>query len=231
MAKRVSSSTGRAPSKRPNRAAPPSRGLAESPIPARRVAPNPILTTSSGRVVSSPPLDSSPPLAAEAIGLFQTGMAALQRHEYPAAAEGFRSLLSRFPGERALLDRARVYLGLCERELLRHPTQPMTAEERLTAATAALNNGDEGRAEGLVRAVLAEDPARDLALYLSAAICARRGRRDEAVDQLRRAIASSPDVAAQAALDPDFDGLRDLEAFQSLTETPTSSWRARPMRH
>jgi tetratricopeptide (TPR) repeat protein len=223
MAKRVSSSAGKA-AKRPSRTASRTRGQVG-------------LTAPSGRLVSASqshrPLASAPPapLAAEAVGLFQTGMAALQRHEYLPAAEGFRSLLSRFPGERALLDRARVYLGLCERELLRHPSQPMTAEERLTAATAALNNGDEGRAEGLVRTVLAEDPGRDLALYLSAAICARRGRRDEALDHLRRAIAASPDVAAQAALDPDFDGLRDLQAFQSLTETPTAAWRARPLRH
>jgi len=149
-------------------------------------------------------------------------MEALQRHQYTVAAEAFNTLLARFPAERALLERARVYLDLCERDLRRRPTQPTTPEERLTAATAALNDGDEARAEGLVDAVLAEQPGQDLALYLSAAIHARRGRRDDALAQLRQAIALSPDVAAQAALDPDFDSLHDCEAFHALT-APTAA--------
>ena len=144
-------------------------------------------------------------------------MEALQRHEYRPAAESFRGLISRFPGERALLDRARVYVDLCDRELRRRPLQPLTAEERLTMATAALNNGDDARAESFVTAVLSEHPEQDLALYLSAAIHARRGRHDEALAQLRQAIAVSPDVAAQATLDSDFDALHGSEAFQALT--------------
>ena len=169
--------------------------------------------------------------APEAVCCFEAGMEALQPHQYTVAAESFNTLLARFPAERALLERARVYLDLCERELRRRPTQPTTPEERLTAATAALNDGDEARAEGLVDAVLAERPGQDLAFYLSAAIHARRGRRDDALAQLRQAIALSPDVAAQAALDPDVDSLHDCEAFHALT-APTAALphRARRMR-
>ena len=43
--------------------------------------------------------------------------------------------------ERALLDRVRVYLDLCERELRSRAPEPRSIEERLTAATAALNDG------------------------------------------------------------------------------------------
>jgi tetratricopeptide (TPR) repeat protein len=157
-------------------------------------------------------------------------MEALQRHEYRAGGDSFRSLIARFPAEGALLDRARVYAGLCERELRRRPLQPTTAEERLTMATAALNDGDEARAESFVTAVLSEHPEQDLALYLSAAIHARRGRHDEALAQLRQAIAVSPDVAAQATLDSDFDALHDSEAFQAMTESFTSQSRRSPGR-
>lgn len=159
-------------------------------------------------------------------------METLQRHDYRAAATSFQALIARFPGERALLDRARVYVDLCERELRRRPVQPVTAEERLTLATAALNNGDEARAESFVTAVLSEHPEQDLALYLSAAIHARRGRHEEALAQLRQAIAVSPDVAAQATLDSDFDALHGSEAFQALTDSSTSLSRsARRLRH
>lgn len=150
-------------------------------------------------------------------------MASLQRHEYLRAAEQFRALLAQYSGERALGDRARVYVDLCERELARRPVEPKTVEERLTAATAALNNGDNDRAEGLARTVLAEDPRQDLALYLLASVEARRGAADQALSYLGQAIALSPEARAQARYDPDFESLRSLEGFRELTEPPPAS--------
>jgi predicted Zn-dependent protease len=158
-------------------------------------------------------------------------MEALQRHDYRAASKAFQEVVSGFPAERALLDRARVYLDLCERERRRRAAAPTTPEEHLTAATAALNNGDESSAEKLVHAVLSEHPEQDLALYLSAAIHARRGQRDDALEQLRHAIELSPDTAAQAVLDPDFDSLHDIEAFQLLTDAATNPPRRRRAHH
>ena len=150
-------------------------------------------------------------------------MEALQRHQYADAAESFAAVEAAFPGERALLDRSRVYLELCQRELRRKPAAELgSPEERLTAATAALNNDDEARAEALVHSVLAEDAEHDLALYLSAAIHARRGQADLAITVLRRAVAVSPDAGAQARLDPDFDSLHHSEAFVALTAPPAA---------
>ena len=83
----------------------------------------------------------------EALASFQHGMEAMQRHHYADAVEQFSVLIARYPGERGLLDRARVYLDHCERELRKQPAAPKTIEERLTAATAALNLGEEDEAE------------------------------------------------------------------------------------
>ena len=150
-------------------------------------------------------------------------MESLQRHDYGQAASGFRLLLDSHPSEGVLLDRARVYLGLAERELAKRPAEPRTVEERLTAATAALNNGDHDTAEGLARAVLAQDPMQDLALYLLAAVEARRGLVDAALSYLGQAIAISPEARAQARFDPDFEALRDNDSFRELTESPASA--------
>jgi Tfp pilus assembly protein PilF len=159
-------------------------------------------------------------------------MGALQRHDYLAAATAFGEVLTHHPTERALLDRARVYLELCRRELAKRPVELRTVEERLTAATAALNNGQESRAEQLARGVLAEDPLHDLALYLLASIEARRGDADQALSYLGQAIAISPEARAQARHEPDFESLRDLDAFRELTELsgPQSAPGAAPPR-
>jgi tetratricopeptide (TPR) repeat protein len=169
----------------------------------------------------SPPVTLVPPRPlAEAISRFERAMQALQRHEYTAAADAFRELISTYPREGALCERSSVYLALCERELARRPVEPRTTEERLTAATAALNNGDDDLAESLAQAVLSDSPQHDLALYLLAAVEARRGATDEALHFLSRALAANPEIRAQARHDADFEDLRDTEAFRDLIDTP-----------
>jgi tetratricopeptide (TPR) repeat protein len=165
-------------------------------------------------------LPPEPGPAAEAVAVFEEGMAALQRHDYRAAARRFEAILTRFDSERALGDRSRVYLALCQRELARQPVAPRTVEERLTAATAALNNDDDVEAETYVRAVLDEAPHHELALYLLAAIEARRGAHESALTLLTRAVDVSPEIRAQVRHDLDFETLRDMDAFRQLLEAP-----------
>jgi hypothetical protein len=159
---------------------------------------------------SGKPAVPAPPT--EALALFQRAMEALQRHAYREASTAFEAIVMGYPQERGLLDRARVYLELCARESTRRPPAPKTIEERLTAATAALNNDDNAGAEELARSVLGDDPKHDLALYLLAAVFARRGA--------GRAIAQSPEASAQARTDDDFTSLHEEDAFWTLTEPP-----------
>jgi len=166
------------------------------------------------------PAPPAPLVDARAIAMFEQGMASLQKHAYGAAAETFKRLIDQFPGERALLERTRVYLELCERELRRKPAAPKTVEERLTAATAALNNDDDPTAARLVKSVLDADANHDLALYLMAAVEARRGDATAAMAFLTRAFNSNPEVRAQARHDDDFELLRGLDAFKALVEPP-----------
>jgi tetratricopeptide (TPR) repeat protein len=161
------------------------------------------------------------PPSAEAVSAFEKAMQALQRHAYAEAAERFRALIAGFPAEGALRERSHVYLALCERELRRRPAAPKTIEERLTAATAALNDDDDVGAEKLARSVLNDAPQQELALYLLAAVEARRGDSDEALELLARALTVSPEIRAQARHDADFEDLRELEAFRQLIDAPT----------
>jgi tetratricopeptide (TPR) repeat protein len=158
--------------------------------------------------------------SAEAVSLFERGMKTLQQHEYTDASEAFRALIHSHPKEGALCERSMVYLALCERELARRPLEPRTVEERLTAATAALNNGEDDRAQTLARSVLSDAPQHDLALYLLAAIEARRGSAEGALHLLGRAMAVNPEIRAQARHDEDFEDLRALDAFRDLIDAP-----------
>lgn len=144
----------------------------------------------------------------------------LQRHAFGKAADDFRAVLAVVPGDPGLRDRSAVYLALCERELAKRPVVPRTLEERLVGATAALNDEDDLKAEVLARDVLREAPNHELALYLVAAVEARRGALDRALQYLAQAIHASPEIRAQARHDADFEELRGLEAFRQLIDVP-----------
>ena len=144
-------------------------------------------------------------------------MRALQRHDYERAREAFQQLLTAFPSERALVERVRVFLELCERELRTSPV-PANVEERVTLATAALNDGNDSLAERLAGQVLDEIADHDLALYILAAVGSRRGDTTTALAYLRRAVHVSPDISAQARHDADFAELRDAPEFRSIVE-------------
>lgn len=154
---------------------------------------------------------------ARAVALFERAVAQLQRHDFTAALAGFEELEARFPNERALLDRVRVYLALCRRELARPGSRsPENVEERLTAATAAINDGNEAVAEQLLERVLAEVPDHEPAHYLMAVIHARRGAVHNALEALSRAIHLNADARVQARHDDDFEPLRGLDGFERL---------------
>ena len=220
MAKRAHTSAARSErgTARPSPAAKPKLRLADKP---QRSAPPPARVPESAAPAGP---------SREALSGFEAALKALQQHDYAAAAGQFRALLAGFPQERPLLDRVRVYLDLCERELRSAPASPSTAEERLTLATAALNNGDNRAAERLAQEVLDVTPDHDLALYLVAAVRARQGDATAALQHLRRALEVSPDVQAQARHDADFDLLKENEEFRDLLESAAASDRAQVRR-
>ena len=180
---------------------------------------------------SSPPVPRRPAYY-EAIAVYESGVRALQRHDFTGAAEHFRSVVQRFPDERELLERARLYLRVCERETANRPTGPRTPQERIYAATVSLNAGDSGGALAHLRQALADDPENDHGHYIMAVTLTDRGQHPEALDFLRQAIELNPDNRSIARQDPDLTVLRETAACRELLDAPLSSIRrrARPRR-
>jgi len=164
----------------------------------------------------------------EAVAIYERGVQALQRHDFQGAAGFFRSVLERYPEERELLERARLYLRVCERETERRQPAPKTPAERVYAATVALNSGDHAGALDHLQRALSDDPDSDHAHYIMAVALGARQRVDDAIEHLRRAIALNPENRSLAKQDPDLESLRDHPRFKDALDTPPASNRRRP---
>ena len=206
-----------------------------------RVKPADASVTSDARVhqrnggsTPNPPLPVPIPRTGhvEAVALYEEGVAALQAHEFARASALLRSVVSRYPEERELHERVRLYLNVCERHMAPRAASPSTPEERVFAATLAVNTGNYDEALGHLRTASSEAPEYDHALYMLASVLALRDALDEAVPLLLRAIELNPDNRTLARHDPDLEPLREFDSVRAALEAtgPPKTDRRKPLR-
>ena len=193
-----------------------------APIAARPSAPPPPAPP------PAPPVVVKKPAYYEAIAIYETGVRALQKHDFSTAAEQFRAVIHRYPDERELLERARLYLRVCERETANRPPTPRTPDERVYAATVALNAGDPDAALEHLRQALGEAPDHDHGHYIMAVALCDKGDSQGALEHLRQAIALNPDNRSNARQDPDLAPVRVLDGFRQMLDAPDLMARRRP---
>ena len=165
-----------------------------------------------------PPAPPPPrkPAFYEALAIYETGVRALQRHDFQAGADSFRNVIQRYPEERELVERARLYLQVCERETARRPPTPENPTDSVFAATVALNSGDADGAVAHLGRALQRSPESDHAHYIMAVALTEKGDATSALRHLRQAITLNPHNRPNALKDPDLQSLRDLSGFREL---------------
>ena len=179
-----------------------------------------ILQPGRGAPVTPEPIAAPVPRPehVEAVALYEEGVAALQAHEFSRASTLLRLVLSRYPQERELHERVHLYINICERHMAPRAASPTTPEERVFAATLAINAGNYDEALEHLRTASSESPEYDHALYMLASVLALRDDADAAVPLLLRAIELNPDNRTLARHDPDLEALRAFESVRMALE-------------
>ena len=152
-----------------------------------------------------------------ALKIYETGVTALQKRKFTVAAKALTELVSDYPEERELQERARLYLTVCHRELNPTVSDPTSLDERVYAATVALNSGTVSVAVEHLNAVANEKPADANVQYMLAVAHALSHDTSLSVAHLERAIALNPDNRLLARQEPDFENIHEDDRFQDLT--------------
>lgn len=162
----------------------------------------------------------------QAVALYEHGMQALQNRSYTEAADLLRAVIEHFPDELDLHERVRLYLKICARHATPVEATPRSIEERLYAATLALNAGSVDVALAHLQAVLREDAGNDHALYMQALAYLSRNEPEAAALSLQQAIALNPENIGLARRDPDLDVLRQNPEISRLLDADSDARRS-----
>jgi tetratricopeptide (TPR) repeat protein len=146
---------------------------------------------------------------------YDRGVAALQRRKLDEAERHFVELIQKYAEEKELVDRARVYLAVCERQKSAAGTSLSEPEDFYYAAVLEKNRGNVNEAiEHLKRAARKNGGGK--VDFLLACCYAQRGESGSALEHLRRAIDEDQRNRILARHDRDFDPVRDTPEFQEL---------------
>ena len=157
----------------------------------------------------------------KALATYENALGAIQNRKLSSAATLFQKVINNFPDERELHERSRRYLEVCLRQTTPPPT-PETLEERVYAATLALNDGATKEALAHLEAAAVQAPDSEQVHYMLAVARAATGDHATAVSHLDRAIELNPDNRFLARHEPTFQGLKEDERFRRMVTSARS---------
>lgn len=146
---------------------------------------------------------------------YDRGVAALQKKKLDEAERNFLNLIQKYPEERELVDRSRVYLSVIERQKRQARPVLTEPEDFYYAAVLEKNRGHVAEAiEHLKRAV--RKNGRGRVDFLLACCYAQNGQMDTALVHLKKAIEEDQSNRILARNDRDFDPVRETPGFLEL---------------
>ena len=145
---------------------------------------------------------------------YQTAVQLLQQGKFEKAQAALEKLLPAAPME--LLDRCKMYISTCQRQLDKHKLTFLTPEEHYDYAISQLNTGYYEEAREQFEGILASHPGADYAYYGLALLDAITGRTQDCLGNLARAIELNPRNRLQARADNDFQSMADDPRFTEL---------------
>ena len=145
---------------------------------------------------------------------YQAAVQLLQQGKYEKAQAAFEKLLPDSPIE--IVERCRMYVQTCQRQLERPKLSFLTPEEHYDYAISQLNTGYYEEAREQFEAILATYPGIDYAFYGLAILDSITGRTQDCLNNLARAIELNPRNRLQARADNDFQSMVDDPRFTEL---------------
>jgi len=147
---------------------------------------------------------------------YEKAIEAFHKRRFEEATKRFEEVVAKYPDEKEFRDRAKMYLAACRNGKKTRPSSPSEPDELYYTAVFEKNRGNLDRALELLKKTAGRRDGDGRLHYLAACCHALQGDVDEALLNLKKAIAASDQNRIQARLDTDLASLRGHQGFTEL---------------
>ena len=154
----------------------------------------------------------------KALSLYSQGIKDFRRRDLEKAVSSFESLIEKFPEEHELVDRARVYLTICQKSQKKESVNLKTVEDYLFYAQMKINQADYEGAFKLLEKALEFKKEEARIYYLMAIAYVQSNRLEESLEALKKAIQKDKSLAVLAQNETDFGPLWEDKRFKVLVK-------------
>jgi len=192
------------------------------PAPAGISPAMPSYRATEMRNLALPPLGPPPPLlrqtkaTAAALALLEKGIEYIHKRDFKKARAELQTLIQSYPGEAEIVERARTYIRICDREEAAPRKQPTSTDQLYALGILEHNRGNYDEAISYFRRSLEKHPDADYIYYSVAASLARKGDVTGSLENLKKAIELNQDSRIFAKNDADFAALQSEKEFAEL---------------
>ncbi len=189
--------------------------VCRAPVDTTMPQAKPAVTNRKKSAPAAPkPKAASKPDTGPAFQQYNAAVHLVQQGKFEKAVAALEKLLLAAPPQ--IVERCRMYLVTCRRQLEHNSLSFSTPEERSDYAISKLNQGFFEDAREHFTAILADHPRADYAFYGLAVLDSITGRSQECLANLRRAIELNARNRLQARSDNDFLNMLDDPRFTEL---------------
>lgn len=153
----------------------------------------------------------------KALSAYGLAMKEFHKGEFAKAADLLETFMEKYPAERELVDRARIYLAICKGRDKKETLHLKTFEDHLNTSVYRINKGDYEGALKLLEKALEMQKDEGRVFYLLADVTCRMGQIDTCLDYLRKAIQKDKFFRILAQNESDFEPLWEDKKFKLIT--------------
>jgi len=152
-----------------------------------------------------------------ALSAFNQALNAFHKREFGRTTELLKSFTAKFTSETELVDRAHIYLKICESESQKKELPLKTFDDYYQYSIILLNQGNHDEALKLLEKAREMKPKEGKVLYLMADVYFLKGDTEKCLEHLRKAIQIDKFFSTLAQNESDFEPLWEDKKFKLIT--------------
>jgi tetratricopeptide (TPR) repeat protein len=154
----------------------------------------------------------------KSLAAFSQAIKVFRKEDFVKAKELFETFLEKHPGEKELVDRAKIYLSISENRLSKESIQLETFEDYYQYAVYKVNQEDYDQALRLLMKAREKEPKQGKIPYVMSLVYCQMGNLEKCLEALKDAVHLDKFYGILAQNETSFESIWEDKKFKVITK-------------